>query len=145
MMLHNEARNLLVKAYENNRDAKRTAADFSVSTSTVYRLENQMKRTGSVVLRVSQRGRKHLLSQENLKHIREQIEAQNDITIEEIRKALNLKASYSTVERAVRNMGYTYKKKSLYASERDRLRCEGKTYRVERVLKKSSPRTSCFS
>ena len=137
MMLHNESRNLLVRAYENNKDAKRTAADFSVSVSTVYRLKSQMEETGSVTLKVNQRGRKHLLSQEDMEHIREQIESQNDITIEEIREALKLKASYSTVERAVRKMGYTYKKKSLYASERDRLRCKRETCRMGRVLEKS--------
>ncbi len=137
MMLHNESRNLLVRAYENNKDAKRTAVDFSVSVSTVYRLKSQMERTGSVALKVNQRGRKHLLSQEDMEHIREQIESQNDITIEEIREALKLKASYSTVERAVRKMGYTYKKKSLYASERDRLRCKRETCRMGRVLEKS--------
>lgn len=137
MMLHNEARNLLVQAYERSKDAKRTAADFSVSTSTVYRLESQMKTTGSVALRVNRRGRKQILSEEDRRHIKERIEAQNDITIEELREVLKLKASYSTVERAVRKMGYTYKKKSLYASERDRLRCEGKTYRVERICTKS--------
>ena len=54
-----------------------------------------------------------------------------DITIEEIREKLNLSASYSTVERAIDAMGYTLKKKSLYASERDRVRCAGKSQRME--------------
>ena len=123
MMLHNEARNLMVQAYEHNKDVNRTAADFSVSISTVYRLERQMKKTGSVDLRVHERGRKLLLSEEDLKRIRDEIQSQNDITIEEIRENLKLTASYSTVERAVRKMGFTIKKKSLHASERDRLRC----------------------
>lgn len=133
MMLHNEARKLMVQAYERNKDAAQTALDFSVSTSTVYRLERQKKATGSVALKVNQRGRKPLLSEEDLKSIREQIESQNDITIEEIREHLKLTASYSTVERAVRKMGYTIKKKTLHASERDRLRCEGKTGGMGRI------------
>ena len=125
MMLHNEARKLMVQAYEKNRDANRTAEDFSISASTVYRLERQMRKTGSVILRVNERGRKALLSKEDHKRIQAAIQAQNDITIEEIREKLNLTVSYSTVERAIRKMGYTIKKKSLHASERDRLRCEG--------------------
>ena len=36
------------------------------------------------------------------------------------------------VERAIAAMGYTLKKKSLYASERDRVRCAGKSQRMER-------------
>jgi transposase len=97
-------------------------------------LVRQKARTGSVALRVNQRGRKKLLSEDDIRNIKAQIEAHNDITIEEIREALNLKASYSTVERAVNGLGYTVKKKSLHASERDRARCTGKTYSVERTI-----------
>ena len=135
MMLHNEARNLMVQAYEKNKDVKRTAADFSVSTSTVYRLERQMKKTGSVALRVHERGRKPLLSEEERKRIWDKIQSQNDITIEEIRENLKLTASYSTVERAVGKMGFTIKKKSVHASERERLRCTGETGGMGRIQK----------
>ena len=133
-MLHNKARELLVKAYEKHPVAKDIAEAFSISVSGVYRLVRQKARTGSVALRVNQRGRKKLLSEDDIRNIKAQIEAHNDITIEEIREALNLKASYSTVERAVNGLGYTVKKKSLHASERDRARCTGKTYSVERTI-----------
>ena len=133
-MLHNEATELLVKAYEKHPVAKDIAEAFSISVSGVYRLVRQKARTGSVALRVNQRGRKKLLSEDDIRNIKAQIEAHNDITIEEIREALNLKASYSTVERAVNGLGYTVKKKSLHASERDRARCTGKTYSVERTI-----------
>ena len=106
-MLHNEARELLVKAYAKHPVAKDIAEAFSISTSEVYRLVRQKARTGSVELRVSQRGRKKLLSEEDIQNIKAQIEAHNDITIEEIREALNLKASYTTVERAVNGLGYS--------------------------------------
>lgn len=45
-MLHNESRNLLVQAFEKNHNAKQTAQDFDVSLWTVYRLCEQMQRTG---------------------------------------------------------------------------------------------------
>lgn len=54
-----------------------------------------------------------------------------DMTIEEIREELRLTPSYCTVERAINAMGYTLKKKSLYASERDRVRRTGKTESLE--------------
>ena len=38
----------------------------------------------------------------------------------------------STVECTIEAIGYTLKKKSLYASERDRVRCTGKTPGMER-------------
>ena len=131
-MLHNEARELLVEGYEATHDAKGIAKASAVSKRMVYRLAEQKRKTGSVALRTSQRGRKPVLTTEDKEAIRRCIDEAPDITIEEIREELNLSASYSTVERAIRAMGYTLKKKSLYASERDRLRCAGKTQRMER-------------
>ena len=61
---------------------------------------------------------------ENIQHCIAEIP---DTTIEEKR---NLSASCSTVERAIGAMGYTLKKKSLYANER--VRCAGKMQRMER-------------
>lgn len=47
-MLHNEARNLLVEAYEKTPDAKGVALTYGVSAPTVYRLAEQNAKTGSV-------------------------------------------------------------------------------------------------
>ena len=131
-MLHNEARELLVKGYEKSGDAEAIAQAYSVSERTVYRLAQQKRDTGSVELRTSQRGRKPVLTEEDKQNIRECVEERPDITIEEVREKLHLTASYSTVERAIQAMGCTLKKKSLYASERDRLRCGGKAKRMDR-------------
>ena len=76
-MLHNEARELLVRAFEINHDASEVA-----------------KNTGSVVLRVNQRGRKPILTETDLLLIRKEIQEHNDIAIEEIRQRLHLNASY---------------------------------------------------
>ena len=108
-MLHNEARELLVRAFEMNHDASEVAKIFPVSTSTVYRLTQQKKNTGSVVLRVNQRGRKPILTETDLLLIRKEIQEHNYITIEEIRQRLLLKASYSAVARV--HFEYCYNKK----------------------------------
>lgn len=126
MMLHNESRKLAVEAYERTHDAERIADDFGVSTRTVYSLEEKKRKTGTVELQLHKRGRKKILTDENLAAIRKLIEDQNDITIDEIRENLHLAASYSTIERAIWSMGFRLKKKSLHASERDRHRCGGK-------------------
>lgn len=126
-MLHNEARELLVQGYEATHDAKEISKAYSVSERTVYRLVSQKHKTGSTALQVSRRGRKPVLSKEDRENIRRCIDERADITIEEIREKLNLAPSYSTVERAINAMGYTLKRKSLHASERDRIRCAGKT------------------
>ncbi len=131
-MLHNEARELLVKGYEKSHDAAGIAQAYSVSIRTVYRLVKQKQETGSVALRTSQRGRKPVLTAEEKEKICQCVDEKPDSTVNEIREKLGLSASYSTVERVIEEMGYTWKKKSLYASERDRVRCAGKAQRMER-------------
>lgn len=130
-MLHSEARELLVEAYEKSRDVKRVAEDFGISESRVYHLVMQKRRTGSVAVRTSQRGRKPLLTAQDKEKIRSCIDEKPDITINELRKKLDLSASESTVGRAIRGMGYTLKRKSLYASEHDRIRRAGKASGME--------------
>ncbi len=131
-MLHNEARELLVKGYEKSHDVAGIAQAYSVSVRTVYRRVRKKRETGSVALRTSQRGRKPVLTAEDKTKIRQCLDEKPDSTINEIREKLALCASYSTVERAIKAMGYTLKKKSLYASERDRVRCAGKAQSLER-------------
>ena len=130
-MLSNEAREMMIKAYEKTGNAKEVAECYGIDVSTVYRLERQKKRTGSVKLRTNQRGRKALLSQEDLSNIDKTIQEQPDITIDEIIKKLNLNASNETVRTAVIKMGYTYKKKSFHASERERSRCKNEKKKMD--------------
>lgn len=132
-MLHNEARKLLVDAWNKTHNAKEVAECFSVDTSTVYRLEKRMRETGSVETMVSQRGRKPVLSQTDLQNIDRMIQAQPDITIHEIREELQLQVSDETVRKAVLKLGYVYKKKSLHALEQERPRCQGQKGCMERT------------
>lgn len=131
-MLHNEARKLVVEAYKKTHNAQEVADLFSISKWTVYHMMQKMRATGSVELRTNQRGRKQLLDNTVLSEIKDLIEQQPDITINEICDTLHLKASYTTVERAVIKLGFSIKKKSLHATEQERPRCAGKTIRVER-------------
>lgn len=131
-MLHNKARKLLVTGYEKSRIAAEIAQAYSVSIRTVYRLFKQKQESGSVALRTNQRERKSILTAEDKEKIHQCVDGKPDITVNEIRDELGLSASYSTVERAIEAMGYTLKKKPLYASERDRVRHEGKAQALER-------------
>lgn len=126
-MLHNEARELIVKAYEKSHNAAEVARNFSVSKWTVYNYVKKKKNKISIEVKTNQRGRKSKLLQQNLNDIKELINEQPDITIHEITEKLDLSASEETVRRAVVKMGFVYKKKSLYASERERSRCESET------------------
>lgn len=110
-MLHNEARNLLVEAYERTHDAKGIALAYGVSVPSVYRLAEQKAKTGSVDLRVSKRGRKSIQSQEDLENIARTVDEQPDITLAEIVEKLNLPVGIETVRRRLQAMGYRRKKR----------------------------------
>ena len=125
-MLHDETRKLLIEAWNKTHNAKEIAECFSVNTSTVYRLEKQMHETGSVKTMTSQRGRKHALTPEDIQNIDRVVQQEPDITIDEIIDKLGLHVCNETVRKAVIKLGYSYKKKSLHASEQERPRCQGK-------------------
>lgn len=92
----------------------------------------QKRKTSSTALQVSRQGQKPVLSEEDRKNIRRCIDERPDIATEEIREGLKLPPSYSAVEHAINAMGYTLKKKSRHASERDRIRCAGEAQRMEK-------------
>ena len=144
-MLHNEARNLLVEAYEKTHDAKGIALAYGVSVPTVYRLVEQKVKTGSVDLRVSQRGRKRVLVQEDLEKIAKAIEEQPDITLAEIVEKLKLPVGIETVRRRLQAMGYRRKKKMIHASEQERPRCAGQERTMEWVCEENTGIPSGFS
>lgn len=122
-MLHNEARKLLLNAWEKTHNAKEIAECFSVNRSTVYRLVRQEKTTGDYQTQTSRRGRKPILSPEQKQQIVELVNQQPDITLSEIIEELHLPVSKETVRRVLCKMGYTFKKKSMHATEKERPRC----------------------
>ena len=125
-MLNKEERELLIKTYEKTHDARLTAEIFSVHRSRVYAIVKQYKETGSVEVRTSQCGRKRKLTPEDDEKIKKLIDENNDITIREINERLGFKVNDETVRLHVVKLGYRYKKKSVYAAERDRSRCRSK-------------------
>ena len=90
-----------------------------------------MKKTGSVDLQTSQRGRKPALTGEDLQDIDQLIIAQPGITINEIIEKQGLSVSNETVRKAMIGLGYVYKKKSFYAAERERVRYCGSERSLE--------------
>jgi len=125
-MLNKEERELLIKTYEKTHDARLTAEIFSVHRSRVYAIVKQYRETGSVEVRTSQCGRKRKLTPEDDEKIKKLIDENNDITIREINERLGFEVNDETVRLHVVKLGYRYKKKSVYAAERDRSRCRSK-------------------
>ena len=62
-MLHNEARKLVLEAWDKTYNAKEIAKYFSVNQSTIYRLVEECAHTGSYETRTQLRGRKPILTE----------------------------------------------------------------------------------
>lgn len=121
-MLHDEAREILVDAYEGGIPARELAGIFGVTPQTVRRLARQRRETGSVALRTSERGRRPALSAADLAAVDAFVGAHPDATIDEVVAGCGLGVSNETCRRAVVALGWVRKRKSVHASERGRSR-----------------------
>ena len=109
-MLHNEARKLVLEAWDKTHNAREIAKYFSVNESTVYRLIEERARTGSYETRTQLRGRKTILTEKQHHDILELVQEQPDITMKEIVETLHLPVGDEAVRRFLIKQGYIYKK-----------------------------------
>ena len=145
-MISNETRRRMVEGYERTHDARMIALAYGVSEREVYKLAAQKRETGSVDLRTSNCGRKPKISQEDVERVDKAIQEQPDITFSELIEELNLNISESRLGRIVREkLGYSRKKKVIYASEQERPRCTGTAGGMERVREKNTERKAGIS
>ena len=98
-MLHNEARKLILKAYDKGISVKELAECFSVNPSSIYHLLKRRNETGSYEAQTYLRGKKPKLSDTAQQNILALMEKQPDITCLEIIETLNLPVSIDTVWR----------------------------------------------
>lgn len=131
-MLRNEARKLILEAYDKGISVKELAECFSVNTSSIYRLLKRRKETGRYETQTNLRGCKPKITETEGQNILKLLNAQPDITYLEIIEKLNLPVSIDTVWRFLQKEGYRRKKKSLHASEQERPRCGKEAERLER-------------
>lgn len=77
-MLHNEARKLILEAYDKGVSVKELAKCFSVNTCSIYRLLKRRNETGSCETQTNLRGKKPKLSDADHQHILSLLEKQPD-------------------------------------------------------------------
>ena len=131
-MLRNEARKLILEAYDKGVSAKELIKCFSVNTCSIDRLLKRRNETGSYEAQTNLCGKKPKLSDADHQHILSLLEKQPDITYLEIIEALDLPVIMDTVWRFLQKAGYRRKKKSLHASEQLHPRCGAEEKRLER-------------
>jgi len=77
-MLHNEARKLILEAYDKGVSIKKLAKCFFVNTCSIYRLLKCRNETGSYETQTNLRGKKPKLSDADHQHILSLLEKQPD-------------------------------------------------------------------
>lgn len=115
-------REKIIETYENEAISQRQLAkQFRVSLAFIIKLLKQYRETGELAPRYSP-GRPRLLSEEQIKCVKELVEAKNDVTLEELCHELEQRfgrtVSESTMCRVMKRLNLTRKKKSLHPSEK---------------------------
>jgi transposase len=108
------------------------AEHFSVDLSTIVRLLQRFRSTGSVQPKAHGGGARPKLDAEATARLLEAVRQQPDATLAELRSRLGLACSIMTILRALRRHRITRKKKTQHAQERDTPRVQ----RQRRVFRK---------
>ena len=118
--LSNDLRQRILDAVD-NREGSRTklAVRFKVNTSTITKLLQLRRETGSYQPRPHGGGVAPTLDDDALQRLRKLVEETPDATLEALRQKLGVSGSRMIICRALQKLGLPLKKKSPHASERD--------------------------
>jgi transposase len=118
--LSNDLRQRILDAVDNREGSRRKlAARFSVNVSTLTRLLQLRRQTGSSEPRPHGGGVAPTLDQDALERLRGLVEETPDATLEALRQKLGVSGSVMIICRALQKFDLPLKKKSPHASERD--------------------------
>jgi transposase len=110
----------IVAAVERGEHSLRELAElFSVDVSTIVRLLQHFRRTGSVQPKAHGGGARSKLDAEAVSRLLELVRQQPDATLTELRSRLGVACSIMTIFRVLRRHLITRKKKTQHAEERD--------------------------
>ena len=111
-MINIEVRKLIVAARKNGMGIHEILSTFQVKKTAVYNLLQLVRETGSVEPRPHAYGRKPALDSEGLKRMERLINAQPDITLQEIKDQMNLRISIPAISKIISGkLHYRYKKR----------------------------------
>jgi transposase len=118
--LSNDLRRRILEAVDNHECSRRKlAARFSVNVSTITRLLQLRRQTGSSEPRPHGGGVAPTLDQGALERLRKLVEPTPDATLEALRQEMGVSGSVMIICRALQTLGLPLKKKSPHAAERD--------------------------
>ncbi|MDA3799697.1 MAG: helix-turn-helix domain-containing protein [Kiritimatiellae bacterium] len=104
---------------ERGQTQETVAHNYGVHLTTFQRWLSHYRKTGSYAAKT--RGhKKRSLSEEHIKLVEKYIDKKADITLEEIKEKLPVSVCLMTIHRAVKQLGFNYKKNSTCGGTRMR-------------------------
>lgn len=143
--LSNDLRERILNAVDNREGSRRKlAARFGVNPSTITRLLQLRRQTGSIEPRPHGGGIEPTLDQHGLERLRGLVQEDPDAALETLKQRLGVDGSIMIVWRALRTLDITIKKKPPHASERDRPEVRKKRRSFRRKVKPIEPERLVF-
>jgi transposase len=107
-----DLRERILASYDNEEGSRQEIADrYRVSLGMVKKLLQQRRRTGEIGARHHRSGRKPLIVAGHRRQLRALLGQKPDMTLKELREAVELKCSLPAIHYALEQMGLTYKKR----------------------------------
>src|ERR1700674_1065241 len=107
-----DLRERILASYDNEEGSRQEIADrYRVSLGMVKKLLQQRRRTGDISARHRRSGRKPLIVAAHHRRLRALLGRKPDMTLKELREAVELKCSLPAIHSALEQMGLTYKKR----------------------------------
>ena len=107
-----DLRERILHAYDHGEGTREDVASrFRVSLGMVKKLLQQRRRTGDIAPRHRFAGRKPLIVAAHRNHLRSLLAKKSDLTLKELRAALELKCSLQAINVVLAKLDLTYKKR----------------------------------
>jgi transposase len=143
--LSNDLRERILNAVDNREGSRRgIAVRFRVDVSTITRLLQLRRKTGSSAPRPHGGGVPPTLDRDGLERLRALVKEDPDATLETLRRRLGISGGIMIVWRALKGLNITVKKKSPHASERDRPDVQEKRREFRTEVKPIEPQRLVF-
>ena len=115
--LSKDLREKIVKHKQKGEKDSNISKWLLVSLSSVKRIWTNFCEFGNTDHKPLNRGRKPMITENEMQNIEQEIKKNSDITLEEIKEKFKLKISISAISRRISKLGYTFKKR-LYTRKR---------------------------
>ena len=143
--LSNDLRQRILDAVDSREGSRRKlAARFSVNVSTITRLLQLRRQTGSYQPRPHSGGVAPTLDRDALERLRKVVEQTPDATLETLKQRMGVSGRRMIICRALQKLGLPLKKKSPHAAERDTPEVEKRRREFRKRVDPIEPRRLVF-